>query len=226
MHDLDRTLRSQESEYETFEFEGDFEAESYHDETEYGSGPLSEEQEIELASELLTISDEAELDLFFGKLLKKAGKALAPLGKFIKPLAKKALPIIGGIAGSYFGPVGSKIGSKLGSFASNLFEVDMESFETDEMEMEVARRIVRLASTAADNAAQAPANVHPICVARTALAKAASVHAPGLIKRTGNGGGYGGGTGVATGTGSRSSRLPKSGRWIRRGRQIVVLLGA
>jgi uncharacterized protein (DUF697 family) len=213
MHDLDRTLRSQESEYESFEYEGDFEAESYQDETEYGSGPLTEEQEIELASELLTISDEAELDLFFGKLLKRAGRALAPLGKFVKPLVKKALPIVGGIAGTYFGgPVGAKIGSKLGSFASNLFEVDMESFETDEMEMEVARRIVRLASTAAENAAQAPSNANPVSVARTALANAARVHAPGLIKRTGNG--------------QNASRLPQSGRWIRRGRKIVVLLGA
>ncbi len=213
MHDLDRTLRSQESEYETFEFEGDFEAESYQDANEYGSGPLTEEQEIELASELLTISDEAELDLFFGKLLKRAGKALAPLGKFVKPLVKRALPVVGRIAGTYFGgPVGAQIGSKLGSFASNLFEVDMESFETDEMEMEVARRVVRLASAAADNAAQAPANANPVSVARTALANAARVHAPGLLKRAGNG--------------SSSSAAAQSGRWIRRGRKIVVLLGA
>jgi hypothetical protein len=213
MHDLDRTLRSQESEYQSFELEGDFEAESYHDEAEYGSGQLSEEQEIELASELLSISDEAELDLFFGKLLKKARSAIAPLTKYIKPLVKKALPVVGRIAGTYFGgPVGAQIGSKLGSFASNLFEIDMESFETDEMELEVARRVVRLASAAAENAANAPSGTNPVSVARTALTDAARVHAPGLLKRTGGG--------------QTAARIPASGRWIRRGRRIIVLLGA
>ena len=213
MHDLDRTLRSQESEYDSFELAGDFEAETDHGQTEYGSGPLTEEQEIELASELLTISDEAELDLFFGKLLKKARSALAPLAKYIKPLVKKALPVVGRIAGTYFGgPVGAQIGSKLGSFASNLFEIDMESFEADEQEMEVARRVVRLASAAAENAAQAPPNANPVSVARTALTNAARLHAPGLIKRTGSG--------------PVSSTIPQSGRWFRRGGRIVVVLGA
>src|SRR4051795_3935103 len=86
MHDLDRTLRSQEPELESWEF------------TQENESPLGELQEMELAAELLSISNEQELDYFFGKIFRKVGgiaKRLAPLTKYLKPLAKRLLPLAG-----------------------------------------------------------------------------------------------------------------------------------
>ena len=183
MHDLDRTLR-------TYDTEGDFEFEpEMHDES-----PLSEEEEMELAAELLTLSEEAELDQFLGKLLKKAGK-------FVKPLAKTLLPIAGKVAGGFFGgPLGATIGGKLGTFATKLFEVDMESMAPEEGELAAARHFIRLAAAAADRAATAPPHADPMRVARYAVTTAARTYAPGLVRR----------------------RRAAAGRWMRRGNRIYV----
>jgi hypothetical protein len=223
MHDLDRTLRTLESE-DAFEM-GDTELdpeifESYE-------GPLSDEEELALAEELLGLSSEEELDQFLGKLFKKVGKGFKtvfrPLGKVLKPLAKTLLPIAGKAAGTFFGgPIGGALGGQLGSMASNLFEVDFESMDPEVQDLEVARHFVRLASTAAEQAARAPAASNPMVAARSAVSAAARVHAPGLLR---------GGTGSAPtasagrrpcacgGHGARRS----CGRWIRNGRKIVVL---
>jgi len=231
MHDLDRTLRSLESEdvFETGDTELDPEIfESYE---AYGGyqqeGPLSEEEEMALAEELLGLSGEEELDQFLGKLFKKVGKGFKtvfrPLGKVLKPLAKKLLPIAGGAVGTFFGgPLGGAVGGKLGSLASNLFEVDFESMDPEVQDLEVARRFVRLASTAAEQAAAAPATSNPVAAARSAVAAAARVHAPGLLR-----GGAGSAPAASAGRrpcpcGGHGASRP-TGRWIRRGRKIVVI---
>ena len=49
---------------------------------EYGeTGAFSEAEAMELAAELLSVSNEAELDRFLGNLIKRAGQVA---GKFIK----------------------------------------------------------------------------------------------------------------------------------------------
>jgi len=207
MHDLDRTLRSQESEFfETGEQE--------HDEwSGESNSPLGEVQESERAAELLTVANEEELDYVFGKLFRRIGqgvsglsKRLAPLGNVLKPLAKKFLPIAAGAVGTFFGgPAGGALGSKLGSLATRLFELEAENFAPDELEMEVARRFVRLSSAAAQNMIEAPVNVDPNVAARRAVAEAARIHAPVLVRG-------GGGNGKAG----------PSGRWVRRGNRIVI----
>ena len=68
-----------EEEYATGEFEDEFEgnydspgeAETYGEYSQEGT--FSEADEMELAAELLSVSNEAELDQFLGKLFKKAG---------------------------------------------------------------------------------------------------------------------------------------------------------
>ena len=231
MHDLDRTLRSLESEdaFETGDTELDPEIfESYETYGGYQQeGPLSEEEEMALAEELLGLSGEEELDQFLGKMFKKIGKGFKtvfkPLGKILKPLAKKLLPIAAGAAGTFFGgPVGGALGSKLGSMASNLFEVDFESMDPEVQDLEVARRFVRLASTAAEQAAAAPATSNPVAAARSAVAAAARVHAPGLLRS-------GAGSAPAASAGRRpcscggNGASRPTGRWIRHGRKIVVI---
>jgi uncharacterized protein (DUF697 family) len=216
MHDLDRTLRSQEPELEgDFEYaifgeaenEFEFEAESYE---------LTEEQEIDLAAELLAVSDDRELDQFLGGLLKKAKGAVGPmLKKYLKPLAKKLIPIAATAAGGFFGgPIGAKIGGQVGNFATKLFEVDFESMD-GEVDMEVARSFVRLANAAATNAATAGPTADPTKAAKTALVQAAKTYAPGLVRKPSSGG-------IGSVTPSVISRR-KSGRWIRRQGRIVLL---
>ncbi|HEX9942479.1 MAG TPA: hypothetical protein VGG03_10710 [Thermoanaerobaculia bacterium] len=225
MHDLDRTLRTLESEdaFETDELDPEIFGESEVSGWT-GEGPLSEEEELDLASELLTLSSEEELDQFLGKLFKKVGKGFKsvfrPLGKVLKPLAKTLLPIAGKVAGSFFGgPVGGALGGKLGSMASNLFEVDFESMDPEVQDFEVARRFVRLASAAAQQAADAPPSANPVAAARTAVAAAAQTHAPGLLRQGAGRGSAAAGPCACGGHGGKR----RSGRWVRRGRTVILV---
>jgi hypothetical protein len=122
--------------------------------------------------------------------------------------------VVGGALGSFVAPgVGTALGGKLGAMAGGLFEMELESMGPEEAEFEVARRVVRLAASSARNAALAPPNAPPAAVATKAVAAAARVHAPGLARRM---------------PGAKPhvrGRGPASGRWVRRGR-VIVILGA
>lgn len=213
MHDLDRTQFEYEPEegFETGDFE--FEANGYGAEFE---SPFSEGEEMELASELLEITSDAELDQFLGKLLKKAGRFSKSgvgrtLGGMLKGVAKKALPILGTAAGGFFGgPLGASIGGKLAAGAGKLFGLELEGLSEEDQEFEVARRYVRLAGVAAQNAGTAPPTVPPETAARNALIEAARVHAPGLLRTP---------PPPAVSAAGRGER----GRWIRRGNKIILL---
>jgi uncharacterized protein (DUF697 family) len=203
-------------------------------ELEYGevAGPLHEVQEMELAAELLEITNEQELEEFLGKIFKTVSRAAGgflrsgvgrALGGALKGIAKQALPMVGGALGSFVAPgIGTALGSKLGSMAGNLFELELEGMDREQAEFEVARRYVQLAANATQNAALAPPNAPPQQVAQQAIATAAQRYAPGLL-RGANGGGAFAATGGAYGGYARPAVRPRSGRWIRRGRKIIVL---
>jgi hypothetical protein len=214
MHDIDRTQRELEMEHEhelghehehehEHEAEGEAflgalfgEAEHEHEmelETEHeAESPLSETQEMELASELLEVSNETELEYFLGNLFKSAARGVGnfirsptgrALGGMLKGVAKKALPIAGRALGTYFGgPLGGQIGGKLGGFASNLFEMELEGLSHEDREFEVARRVVRLGAAAARRAVALPRTAPPKVRAVKALKSAARVYAPGLLR--------------------------------------------
>ena len=154
-----------------------------------GEASLNEAMELELAAELLSVTNEAELEQFLGGLFKKAaGFIKSPVGQalggVLKSVAKKALPIVGGALGSFIAPgIGTSIGSSLGSAASNLFELELEGLSNEDREFEVARRVVRLGATAARHAAKAPAHIHPLQVAKKSVLASARRHAPGLAAR-------------------------------------------
>ena len=216
MHDIDRTqLETWETGYESGPYE--FESGSTFE------GPFSEAEEMELASELLEVSNEAELDQFLGNLFKKASRTVGgfmkgPLGKqlggMIKGIAKKALPLAGGALGSFIPipGVGTAVGTALGSAASNLFEMELEGLSAEDQEFEVARQFVKFAGEAAKQAAQTPPNVSPQEAAKSAVVAAAQQHAPGLLRPTTPP------TPAAPGGGGQG----RGGRWIRRGRTIVL----
>jgi len=228
MHDLDRTLQEMEFEEELeysdngeYEYEDEFETEyddEYEDEFEYDNeiaiSPFSEEEEMELATELLAITSEEELDQFLGRLVKRAWRGVKKFGKSkiwrgikkgLRGVAKVALPIAGKVAGSFFGgPVGGKIGGKLGSWASRLFEMELEGLSPEDQEFEIARRFVRLAGSSAVHAVRAPSSAPVKAVVKSSIKKAAKKHAPGLLKKP------------------RTIGRKTSGTWRRRGDRIFL----
>ena len=173
---------------------------------EYGG--LSQEEEVDLAAELLTVTNEDELDQFLGKFFRRVGRGVRgvmrnpvfrQLGGMVKGLAKQALPMAGAALGSIVPGVGTAIGGSLGTAASRLFEVDVETMSDEDAQFEVARRWVRLAGDAAQQARRVADARDPRQAAKQALATAARRHAPGLARalgsRSGMGrGGYSGAT--------------------------------
>jgi hypothetical protein len=185
MHDIDRTTL----EFGQQEFEEEFEFGQGEWSGEAGpQGMFSETEEMELANELLSVSNEAELEQFLGNLLSKAasfaGKVIkSPVGQAIggvlKGVAKKALPLAGGAIGGYFGgPLGAKIGSGLASAASNALGLEMEMGE--DREFEGAKQFVRLAADTVNRASQARGG-DPRAIAQSAAVAAARQLAPGLL---------------------------------------------
>lgn len=181
---------------ETYEYQGELPGETYG-ETSYETNELSNESmEMELATELLNVSNEAELEQFLGGLIKKAAGAVKSfanssagraVGGFLKSAAKKALPIVGRVAGTYFGgPLGGQIGSQLGSAASNLFELELEGLSNEDKEFELSRAYVRFANAAVKQAVQSGRNPrfrgNPLGIAKNAVVSAARRHAPGLLR--------------------------------------------
>jgi hypothetical protein len=232
-----RELDGEDTEFdesEDFEFGGEevgsFEATEELDETE----------EMELASQLLEITEEAELDQFIGRLIKRAGRAVGriarsdagrALGGILKGAARKALPIVGGAIGGYVGgPAGSRVGSQIAANAGDLLGVELEGLSEEDQEFEVARRLVRFSDAAAKNLASTPASTSPQQAATAAAIAAAKRHAPGMIHARGRSSGSSAEgcahCGKAGGRGSHSCPKcgkPRGGRWVRRGPHIIIV---
>lgn len=164
--------------------------------------PFSEAEELELAAELLAISSEEELDLFLGKLFKGIGRGLKKFGRFVgkkvlpalgrglKAIGKVALPIVGKALGSFIPipGVGTAIGGAIGTAVSKALELEFSGLPSEEAELEMARRFVRIAATAARQAALADPRTDPETIANAALTAAARMHVPNLsaVVRGGN----------------------------------------
>ena len=213
MHDIDRTQLEYGSEISEFGEMPELASEQFESSGELGNilgslfgeaqsegafaGEYQESQELpeimhdELASELLEVSNEQELDHFLGNLFNKVagtiGKVIKSpvgqaLGGILKTVAKKALPIAGGALGTFVGgPLGGMVGSKLASMAGNAFGLEWEGLSPEDRDFEVARRYVRFATHAARKAAAAPPHIDPVKVAKAAVVEAAKKYAPGLL---------------------------------------------
>ena len=155
--------------------------------------PFDEEEEVQLATELLGVTSEEELEEFLGKWLRAAARKVggvlrSPIGKqlggILKNVAKQALPAIGGTIGTAFAPgIGTAAGAKAGDFLSNLFEVEGEGIDHEEYEFETARRFVALSGAAARNAAFGSRRIAPRALAQQAVHSAARRYAPGVARR-------------------------------------------
>jgi hypothetical protein len=189
-------------------------------ESAIGHGSVfNESQVMELASGLLEIGSEQDLEQFLGDLISKAGKAIggfikSPVGKalggVLKSAAKVALPLAGGALGTFLGgPIGMNIGSSLGSMAGQVLGLELEGLSPEDREFEAARQFVRFAGETVKNALQAPGNIDPQLIAKSAAAEAARTYAPGLLS-----------TDVVDQ--GRTQGSPCQGKWVRRGHKLIV----
>ena len=192
-----------------------------------------EVEEAQLASELLEVSDEEELDQFLGDLVKRTIGAVGRFAKsqqvrdmggavkndLIKTLKKSAvgvLPHLGKAIGGYAGGAPyERVGGALGSAAKGglgyLLGIEDEGLSEEDAQFEVAKRYVRFARSATARAVTTPRKAPPPVVVRRAATTAARQHAPGLVQiiaapqgRQGQGG------------------RAQSGSWYRRGSTIVI----
>jgi len=194
MHDLDTRMN------ETFEY--DFEQE----------GVFGEAEVSQLASELMEVQNEGELEQFLGDLIKKAGSAVGSfinsptgqaLGGMLKSAAKQVLPMAGKALGGYVGgSTGAQWGEKLGSLAGDNFEMEGETEQ--EAPFENAKCFVRMAADAVKAVGSQPPGPNLVNTVQAAVSKAASTHMPALVS-----------AGAAVGA--------TQGRWVRRGQRIVLL---
>jgi hypothetical protein len=211
MGNPDSVFMEYSPEFESFEFE----------ESEWsGEAEVFNEAELmELAGELLEIDSEAELDQFLGKLIKRVGRGLgrvvrSPIGRavggFLKGVAKRALPLAGTALGGFVGgPLGAQIGGGLASAAGGALGLEAETLNAEDQEFEGAKQFVRLSGAAVKSALAAPSSVNPASAAQQAVGAAAARLAPGLA----------GGVRAPSPAGSRGM----SGRWVRKGRHVVLI---
>ena len=225
MHDIGRTqLEFGHGELGEFGELGESAFGEFGETGEYGefgeSSPLTETQEIELASELLEVASEEELEQFLGNLIGTVGGALGrlarsdtgqALGGILKNAARKALPVVGKAVGQWISPTrGGEWGARAGRAAGDLLGLELEGLSQEDREFEAARQFVRFAATTTRGALMAPPSIPARTAATTAATTAARMYAPGLLTRLPG----------------RSGRLwPRQGRWMRRGRSIVLFGG-
>ena len=223
MHNTDRTQLEFEGDSEAYELESASEAAP----CKCHSRPreaLSEAEEMELATELLEISDESELDQFLGKFIKQIGRKVgkfvrSPIGgallKALKGAALTAVPGLGPVVGA-----ATALGAAVKSVspaeeptpeaASEIFGLELEGLSPEGQEFEVARRFVRFGAEAVAQATKADPAVPPEHATSQAVNRAAERHAPGLGRQQSR-------------SGARGMRHPgRSGRWERRGRHIIL----
>lgn len=177
--------------------------------------------EMELAAQLLEVGTEEELDQFLGSLVNKvksaAGRFIrSPTGQFLgnqlRKAARTALPMVARRVGSFLGGAqGARSAVALANAAARKFNLEVEGLSPEDQQYEVARRFVRFARTAAKHAAAAPPSMSPAVAAKRAAVLAAKQHAPGLVPS------------LSTGATPAAMGPATSGRWLRRGRRIVLL---
>lgn len=200
---------------------GDFEEEQFgYGESEWegeSADVFSEAELMDLTAELMQINSEEELDYFLGNLVKRAAGAIgkvvrSPVGQAVggvlKAAAKKALPIAGAALGGYVGgPLGAKIGSGLAKAAGSALGLEAEALSYEDMQYEGAKQFVRFAGDTVKKAITAPASPNPKVAAQSAAVQAAKNLAPGLL----------------TAAQASATQRGKTGRWVRRGRHILIL---
>jgi uncharacterized protein (DUF697 family) len=155
-----------------------------------GVDNLSEAQELELASTLLEVDTDSEFGGALNNTVSSIASALGvtvppavshTLGSVLQRMVKEAVPGERLARGGAL--LGSHTDSQLASAASHLFGLELEGLSPEDQEFEFARRVVRFAAEALNNAAaQTKRAASPHAHAHKAVAEAARRLAPGVLK--------------------------------------------
>ena len=234
MHDIDRTqmeyspeLSSFEGEYDEFaeqEWSGEDEGEGEGYGETYGETVLNEADETELASELLEVTNEAELDQFLGKLLRRAAR-VRRLGRALADRASGRRCAQG--RGEEGPAAGRRRARRRRSVARSAprsaaawprppaapSASKAKRWNRKTASSKARSTFVRLGADTVKQAAATPPGADPRAAAQNAAIAAASKHAPGLL----------GGAAGATRPGAMfAPGRGRGGRWLRRGTKIVL----
>jgi len=188
------------------------------------SGELSEQEELELAMELLSVQNEYEMEQFLGGLVSGIGRGLKSIGRValpaLKSLAKIALPIAGRALGSFIPipGVGTMIGGALGRAAADALELEYAGMDPGQADIEKARRLVRVLRSAVRELSVTLGSAPPDAAARAALASAIRRNIPDANLSV---------LGATLPTArefspAAAAAAGSGGRWWRRGNTIVV----
>ena len=225
MHDIDRVKLETQSDFGTPALKAEqFEYSEYEGPYSTETGQVfGETENMELASQMLEITNEQELDQFIGDLISKAGRALGgfiktpegqALGGLLKGAAKRVLPALGAAAGNFVGGTsGADTGRRAAEAVGRAFGLELEGLSGEDREFEIARRYVDFAGEAAKNMVATPPGADPRSTANSAVVAAAQSHAPGLLSTPPSAGGQ---------QPPRPDHHRQSGRWVRRGDTIVL----
>jgi hypothetical protein len=217
MHDLDR------QQLEQWEREG-LVAES----TGQLGSQLSEAQEMALASELLEINSEEELEQFLGDLWDRTKAAASQVYNSsavqsaipgLKAVGRAVLPKVASFVANRYAPgTGDIAGAGVQAAVDQWLKEELEGLSGEDRELEIARRFVRFANAALQRAAQSPPRVPAPTAAQIAVADAARQDMPGVVPFLSQLFGTAPVSGETNGGAS-------SGRWYREGSSIVIDLG-
>jgi peptidoglycan hydrolase-like protein with peptidoglycan-binding domain len=182
-------------------------------------------QEFGQAAELLSVTNEQELEQFIGDLISDFAKtargyagspAAQTMGGILKSTARQVLPILSRVLqgdGSVLDGTGTG-GPLLGG--DNVFGQELGEMGEGEGEFETAKRYVKFARHALKRATEVDPSLPPAEQAKTAVVEAAKQYAPGLTEAA-----------QAIVTGAEPAMQPqphhrRSGEWVRKGRNIVL----
>lgn len=151
------------------EYQGEFQHE-YQGDLEFVNpmtGEVNADTELAVAAELLSVSNEQELDRFLGKFVSGIGRTFKKIGRsgfgralggVLRSVAKKALPVLGGAVGSLIPipGVGTALGAAAANAAGSALGLESEGLSNEDRDFEIARRIVRVGVESARAIEQMP----------------------------------------------------------------------
>jgi hypothetical protein len=186
-------------------------------------GNLSDVDQAELAVDLLNVANETELDRFIDRLMHRTSQAVGgrirePVAQGLKDIfrtsAAKAMPQAARTPAlrTVSGERAAENGARFAQVASRFFGLELEGLSPEDQELEIAKAFVRLAYEAVKNAAAMPARLPAQTAAQLAAMKAAKKLAPGLLRKL-----------AGTESKSRAPGVSSTGRWVRRGRNIILI---
>jgi hypothetical protein len=136
----------------------------------------AESRGVELAAELLDVTNEAELERFLGRVVAATARGVGgrlPAGTgrslvaVLRRTAERTLPTLATLLGDPMGPPAA-------ATSARVYGLELEGMSAEDRDYEIARQFLRFAQSATARAATAPAS------AAVAVAGAAREYAPGL----------------------------------------------